>query len=213
MVLCLKGGHDVTATVFAEKFHFFPPLFICICLQQRVLDPPPPPYLLSLSRMWTESPIPRTPAPPLMTPLCGAVSLAWAAAGSLTPLIQMRMSIKRAQEFIAQVPTSKGQCGSACLSACMCLCTCVCKGERERERHGGQEHALVLHVSSHFQLLCQVKRCCRKIPKQRTHCRIPLRVRFPHSSACCTENADRGKPRRAPLLSPLAELPALANSI
>lgn len=120
--------------------------------------------------MWTESSIPHTPAPPLMTPLCGTVSLAWAEAGSLTPLIKMRMSIKRAQEFTAQVPTSKGQCGSACLSACMCLCTFVCVRERDMEHRS----ALVLHVSSHFQLHCQLKDAAERFPNKKhtagSHC-------------------------------------------
>lgn len=134
----------------------------------RILLPlaPQPPQL-------DESSIPHPPVPPLMTPLCGPVSLAWAAAGSLTPLIEMRMSIKRAPEFTAQAPTSKGQCGSACLSACVCLCTFVCEGRS----------SLVLHLSSRFQLLCQLKDAAARFPNKKTRCRIPVRVRFPHSSA------------------------------
>lgn len=120
--------------------------------------PPPPHRLRLLSGTWTESSVPHTPAPPLMTPLCGAVSLARAAAGLLTPLIEMRMSIKRAQEFTAWVHTSKGRSVSACVRA---------RVEREVWRGGGREErwrVLVLCVSSHFQPPCRTKDAAGRFP-------------------------------------------------
>lgn len=108
-----------------------------------------------------------------MTPLCGTVSLAWAAAGLLTLLIKMRTSIKKAQEFTAQVHTSKGQCVSARVR--------VCLNERQTEERSApmRRCALVLHVSSHFQLPRQLKDAAERFPNKEhtlqdpTGCQIP----------------------------------------
>lgn len=209
--LCLKGRHDVIATVFVgvwitEEFHFLSLFTFDYSNAFRTLPPlaPQPPQSDMDWVIYPTHPRPTADDPSLWYSL---ISLGWS--GLVNPANQNENEHKKSPRIYCTGPHFKGTvwvCVFVCMHVFVHVCVC------ERERHGAQERVGTARFIP-FPASLSVKRCCRKIPKQKTHCRIPLRVRFPHSSTWCTENPDRGKSQRAPLLSSLVELPALTNSI
>lgn len=169
--LCLKGRHDVIATVFVgvwitEEFHFLSLFTFDYSNAFRTLPPlaPQPPQSDMDWVIYPTHPRPTADDPSLWYSL---ISLGWS--GLVNPANQNENEHKKSPRIYCTGPHFKGTVW-VCVFVCMHVFVHVCVCERDMEHRS----ALVLHVSSHFQLHCQLKDAAERFPNKKhtagSHC-------------------------------------------